>query len=112
MVLAGHRTGAISPSAGAVATVPAEIFPYEKLNVDARRQYRLAHQVVVDAPGGVAAFGDRPDDERLAAAHISRREYARDTRHLVAVRLHVAASVQLDAELFERVAFRAEKAHR
>ena len=44
----------------------------------------LAHEVAVDASGGVAAFGDGPDDEGLSARHVSGGEDRRDARaHLV-----------------------------
>src|SRR5207247_7059335 len=67
------------------------------LDVDAGRQHRFAHEVAVDAAGGVAALGDRPDDERLATTHVARGEDAGDARHFVAVGLHVATGVQLHA---------------
>src|SRR5580700_12131924 len=35
------------------------------------RQQRRSHQKLVDRVRGLAAFADRPDDERLAATHVA-----------------------------------------
>src|ERR1022692_538122 len=47
------------------------------------RQLAGAHQVLVDVAGGVAAFGDGPDDQGLAAAHVAGGEDAGDGGHVV-----------------------------
>ena len=47
---------------------------------DGRGQRGAAHEVRVDGRGGRAALGDRPDDERLAAAGVTGDEHARDGR--------------------------------
>jgi hypothetical protein len=39
------------------------------------RQIRRAHQKLADGAGAEAAFADRPDDERLAAAHVAGGEH-------------------------------------
>ena len=63
------------------------------------RQVRLAHQEQIDAAGGAAAFGNRPDDQRLAALHVAGGEHAGHAGHPVGVAPDVAALGQLDAEL-------------
>ena len=44
--------------------------------VDGRlpRQHRRAHQRLVDGSRALAALADRPDDQRLAAAHVAAGE--------------------------------------
>ena len=39
-------------------------------------QVGFAHEELIDAAGGLAAFGDGPDYQRLAAAHITGGEHA------------------------------------
>ncbi len=53
------------------------------------------------ALGGAAAFGDGPDDERLAAAHVARGENAGNGTAVIPFRGDVAAGIELDAELLE-----------
>ena len=53
----------------------------------------------IDAAGGLAAFADRPDHERLAAAHVAAGEDARHAGACSLVGLDVAALVELQAEL-------------
>src|SRR6266571_732507 len=65
------------------------------------RQPGCAHQVIVDAARGSTAFRDRPDHQRLAAAHIAGGEDARYRSHAVVVCSDVTASVQLYSELFD-----------
>ena len=73
----------------------------------------VADQVVVDRVGGVAALGDRPDDQALAAGHVAGGEDLLDARPLVRVGLDVAHRVELDAELLEHpLALGADEAHR
>src|SRR6185436_17644367 len=77
------------------------------------RQLGGAHQKGVDATGAAAAFRDRPDDERLAALHITGGEYPGDARHPVLVTPDVAAVGHAHAELVEHAAaLGPEKAHR
>ena len=61
------------------------------------RQLGIAHEEGVDAAGGFAAFGDRPDYQRLAAAHVARCKHSRYRGHVVIVRLDVAAVVEIHA---------------
>ena len=49
------------------------------------RQHRRAHQRLVDRARGLAAFADRPDDQRLAAAHVAGRIEPVDPGPVVAV---------------------------
>ena len=41
---------------------------------DLARQFRTSHQELVHAAGALAAFADRPDHQRLAAAHVAAGE--------------------------------------
>ena len=66
---------------------------------------RRAHEEFVDRPGGVAAFGDGPDDQALAARHVAGGEDLGDAGPLVGVGLDVAHRVELDAELLEQPFF-------
>src|ERR1035438_3176427 len=76
------------------------------------RQLGGAGEEAVDALGGFAAFGDGPDHQRLAAAHIAGGEHAGDARHVIAVGGHVAARVERYAELFDHAVFHgAEETH-
>src|SRR4051794_28564419 len=71
----------------------------------------IGREVPVDLGGALAAFADRPDDERLPAARISGREDAVRGRG-VARRLHVGALVALDPQLVEQALLGTEEAHR
>src|ERR1051326_5474219 len=78
-----------------------------------RRNVGFSHQPRVDSTRCLAAFPDRPDDERLPGTEIPAREDARNGRHVVAISGHVAALVELDAEIVDRpAALGAEKAER
>ena len=67
-------------------------------------QAGAAHEEFVDAGGGFAAFGDGPDDQRLAAAHVAGGEDSWDRAHVVRVRGDIAARVEIDAELLDHSA--------
>src|SRR4051794_25340344 len=74
--------------------------------------YRLA-QVAIDSGSRFAPFGDRPDDQRLAAAHVARREDSRDARHVIRIRMDVPAEIELHAELLdESMLYGSREAHR
>src|SRR5688500_10312443 len=76
-----------------------------------RSEIAATHEEGVDAAGGLAAFADGPDDERLTAADVAGGEHAGHARHVILVRDHVAAVVELQAELADRaVLFGAEEA--
>ena len=62
---------------------------------------RFTHQVFVDAAGGVAALLDGADHERLAGGHVAGGENAFAARHVVFVDLHIAARIQIHAQLFD-----------
>ena len=49
--------------------------------------------MAIDAAGGGATFGDCPDDQRLAARHVARREDPGDAGRLLAVDGDKATSV-------------------
>jgi hypothetical protein len=69
--------------------------------------------VSVDAACRLAAFPDRPHDQRLATPHIAAREDARHARLIVGADGDVAALVETDAEVLEEsLALGAEKAER
>ena len=68
-------------------------------------------QVAVDDAGALAAFVDRPHDQRLAAAGVAGGEHALG-RGRVRARLGVAALILLDAELLEHERLRRQEAHR
>ncbi|ABA48089.1 hypothetical protein BURPS1710b_3715 [Burkholderia pseudomallei 1710b] len=84
--------------------------------VRSARQLRAAHQVRVDRARALAAFADRPDDERLAAAHVARGEHLVDRRVVRAIalgaRARVAARVLRDAERLEHGRGRLRETHR
>src|SRR5438309_3654527 len=61
------------------------------------RQPTCTHQEFVDGTGTLAAFADRPDDERLTAPHIARGE---DLGHRGAVVERVGANVAARVELY------------
>src|SRR5436305_6348517 len=74
------------------------------------RQVAGAHQVFVDRTRRLPAFADRPHHQRLAAAHVARREHLVDAG-AVAARLFgagpcVSARVLLDAEHVQHAAHR------
>ena len=84
-----RRRGSEGPGGGETGGTP----PY-------RGQLSRTHQVLVDGVGGLAAFADRPDDQRLATAHVAGREDLVDRRAIVLhVRCHVLAAVEIDAEI-------------
>src|SRR6266849_7562269 len=69
-------------------------------------------QVFIDSGSGFAAFGDRPYDERLAAAHVAGGEDSGNRRHIVLVGGDVAAIVKLNSELLDHaVADGTEESH-
>src|SRR2546426_7940416 len=65
------------------------------------KQIRETHQVLVDESCRLAAFADGPDNERLAATHVSGSEDAGNVGHLFRVRGDVAALVDNHAQLVE-----------
>src|SRR5882724_224376 len=63
------------------------------------RQARRPHQERIDGPRAEAAFADRPDDERLSAAHVAGGEHFSQRGLVVGgVGAHIAARVEFDAE--------------
>lgn len=73
----------------------------------------MAHEVVVNAAGGAAAFGNGPDDQGLAALHIARGKDARHAGHPVLIPPDVAAVGEPHAELAQQsVALRTYEPHR
>ena len=71
-----------------------------------------AHEEQIDAAGGGAAFGDGPDDQRLAALHVASGENAGDAGHPVRIAPDVAALGEFHSQLFEHpYLLRAEEAH-
>ncbi len=50
---------------------------FETMNTFSTRQLAAAHEEGIHRVGGLAAFADGPDDERLAPAHVARRKHAR-----------------------------------
>src|ERR1700710_1414445 len=56
----------------------------------------------VDRGGGGATLGDRPDDQRLAAARVAGDEDAVDRGQVAVVARDVAAVVELHAELLDQ----------
>jgi len=74
-------------------------------------QIRRTHEVFIHTAGGLAAFGDGPDNQGLAAAHIACAENPRNAGHVVLICKHVASWVDLETELFDHAAFlRSQKA--
>ena len=60
---------------------------------------------------GLAPFADGPDDQALAAADVAGGEDAGEAGGVVLVALHVAARVELQAQLADRaVVFGVDKA--
>ncbi len=71
-----------------------------------------AHEELIDAAGGLTAFGDSPDDEGLTASHITCGEDGRDGGHVVFVGFDISAGVFFEAELIDgSVVFGAYEAH-
>src|SRR6187399_3053830 len=68
-------------------------------------QIRRTHEVFIHTAGGLAAFGDGPDNQGLAAAHIACAENPRDAGHVILICKHVASWVELETELFDHAAF-------
>src|SRR5690606_13775321 len=62
---------------------------------DRRRQIRLPFKVPVDRRRCSATFGNRPNNERLAAPRIARNEYAWRSGREVGI-AHNAAALQRD----------------
>src|SRR5688572_12515826 len=66
------------------------------------RQVAETHQELIDGPGGLTAFPDGPDDQRLAAAHVAGREHLGHAGGVAVAefgaRLRVAAAVLVDTE--------------
>lgn len=76
------------------------------------REVRFAHQKEVDFTRSLAAFGNGPDDQGLAAAAISGRKQPRDRgREAVLRGLDVAPGVALDLQLAEDRVLRPQEAH-
>ena len=97
-------SGSGEGGSGTACSIPAPIHNARSRScgyVKRSGQIRLPHQKRVDAAGGAAAFGDRPDDQRLAALHVAGGEHAGHARHPVLVAPHVAALGHLHAELIE-----------
>ena len=78
------------------------------------RQVRRPHQELVDRPRAQTAFADRPDHERLAAAHVAGGEHIRHRGLIVrCVGAHIAARVEIDAERLQQAFMhRMHEAHR
>ena len=59
------------------------------------RQRRRSHQELVDRVRALAAFADRPDDQRLAAPHVAGGKHLVDRRAIVVgVGAHIAALIE------------------
>src|SRR5581483_8254398 len=72
----------------------------------------LTHEIEIDRARGLAAFGDRPNHERLTAAHVARSEDARHGRHLVLVSFDVAARIEFHSKLIQQaISHRAQETH-
>ena len=108
---------AISIQGEPIRARPAETFlrkrPQVIAVVEDAGQVGAAHQVFVDSGGGMAAFGDRPDYQALAAGHVAGGEDLGHAGRLgVRVGLDIAGPVQLNAELLDQlVALGAGEAH-
>src|SRR5258706_3199640 len=76
----------------------------------------MPHQKLVDGTGTLTAFTNCPDDEGLAATHITRGEHLRYRCRVglraLGVRLDVAARVPFDAEFVEHRLQWGNEAHR
>ena len=86
----------------------------ERLDTDFRKQRVLFDEVFIDAARYFAAFGDRPHDERLSTARVTRSEDAGNRRHArVRIGFHIAALIERTADLLQQtVLARSEEAHR
>src|ERR1700680_150266 len=70
-------------------------------------------QISIDTGGSFAALRDCPHDKGLPAAHVARREHPGNGRHVILIRGHVAAIVELNSQLLDHpVAHRTEESHR
>ena len=69
----------------------ADAEPLTKSKRASARQRGLAHQELVDRLGGLAAFADRPHDERLAAADVAGGEHLRPARDAVVALVGIEA---------------------
>ena len=58
-------------------------------------------QIRINSRSGFAPFGNRPDNERLAATHVACAEDARDRRHVVFISRDIAAWIKNDTKLIE-----------
>ena len=93
--------------AGATADRPAAQARARTLLEDA-----LAHQEAVYADRRLAALGNRPHYQRLAARHVARGEHPGYAGFLVRAGRDVAPSVELDPEIAqETMLFRPDEAH-
>ena len=59
------------------------------------RQIAATHEVSVDSFCGLAALGNSPHDQGLAATHIARSEHSRLTAHIVRTAFYVPALIEL-----------------
>src|SRR5262249_48881942 len=77
------------------------------------RQPRRSHQKFVDRVRGLAAFADRPDHQRLAAADVAGGEHLVDRGAVIVGRGgDVAALVELEPEVFHQaLVHRMHEAH-
>ena len=77
----------------------------------ALRRVRGARELFIHVTGGLTAFGDGPNDERLAPSRAAHAEDSWNAGHVVVIRKDVASWVKLEVELFDHAALlRAEKA--
>ncbi len=86
---------------------PASVPPFctheaRRISVEGGGEIRFPHEKQIHAACRAPAFGDRPHDERLTAADVTGDEDAGHRAHEVGVAPHVAALVELDAELVTR----------
>src|SRR5690606_22850211 len=81
---------------------PASVVVTGTLSARGRSELAAAHQVQIDAAGGLAAVGDGPDDQGLPALAVAGGEHAGDAGHEAIVDLQVAAGIALGAELVEQ----------
>src|SRR5690606_4337137 len=77
------------------------------------RQFGMPHQVLVDCARGLAAFADRPHDQRLAAPRVAAGEDVADAGPVVGLgRLDVAAPVEFHAQVADQpVVHRVDESH-
>src|SRR6202022_5182241 len=63
------------------------------------REVRRPHQELIDRPRAEAPLADRPDDERLSAAHVAGGKHVRPRGLVISgVGPHIAALVEIAAE--------------